>query len=860
MIKKFFPSVLLLCFSLILSVTSVSASKATSGDKVWREIDNTQSSQTESLMATDDFKTFRLDKTILRSILDKAPLEFAESPFDSAASAAEAVILTLPLPDGSFSRFSIKESPIMEAGLAAKLPGINTYIGQSLDNPGATVRFSLSPTGFRAMILSADGTIVIDPAAKNDTENYISFDKANASVKDPFICHFNNQLANLGKTNFENILEFNVPSNFASNGTMLKTYRLALAATAEYTNNFRFVGENDAQAKVRALEQQIIIMNRVNGIFERDLSVRMILTPNNDLIIYTDSAADPYTNSDGNSMLGQNQTNLDTTIGTANYDIGHVFSTGGGGIATLRSPCSPTSKARGVTGRANPVGDAFSVDYVAHEMGHQFGGNHTFNGTVNNCGGGNRVGSAAYEPGSGVTVMAYAGICGNQNLARNSIDTFHVRSLEEITTFISNSVTGGSCPVTIESGNSVPTVALVGASSYNVPKQTPFTLSATGSDLNNDAITYDWQQYDLGGSTSAVPNTDSDDSPRPLFRSYIPQTNGTRTFPSLQYILNNANVPPSTSTCLTSICLTGELLPSITRTMSFQVIARDNRAGGGAFNTATVQLSVNNTSGPFLITALNSSVTLNGNSNQTVTWDVANTSAAPINAANVRISLSTDGGQTFPTVLANSTANDGSETITIPNTPTATARIKVEAVGNIFFDITDANFTITAAPGVKSPFDFDGDGKTDLSIFRPAPGEWWYLRSSDGGNRAFQFGNSSDKLVPADYTGDGKSDIAIFRPSTNEWFVLRSEDGSFYSFPFGAAGDIPAPADYDGDGKADAAVFRPSTQTWFILRSSGGVTIQQFGAAGDVPVVADYDGDGKADLSIYRPNLGQWWL
>ena len=164
------------------------------------------------------------------------------------------------------------------------------------------------------------------------------------------------------------------------------------------------------------------------------------------------------------------------------------------------------------------------------------------------------------------------------------------------------------------------------------------------------------------------------------------------------------------------------------------------------------------------------------------------------------------------------------------------------------------------APNVKSPFDFDGDGKTDLSIFRPAPGEWWYLKSSDGGNGAVQFGSSTDKIVPADYTGDGKTDIALFRPSTNEWFILRSEDGSFYSFPFGTAGDIPAPADYDGDGKSDPAVFRPSTQTWFILRSSGGVTIQQFGVAGDIPVVADYDGDGRADLSIYRPSSGQWWL
>ena len=163
----------------------------------------------------------------------------------------------------------------------------------------------------------------------------------------------------------------------------------------------------------------------------------------------------------------------------------------------------------------------------------------------------------------------------------------------------------------------------------------------------------------------------------------------------------------------------------------------------------------------------------------------------------------------------------------------------------------------------RSPFDFDGDNKTDLSIFRPAPGEWWYLKSSNGGNAAVQFGSSTDKIVPADYTGDGKSDFAFFRPSTGQWFILRSEDFSFFAFPFGTSGDVPVPADYDGDGKADAAVFRPSTLTWFINKSSGGTDIIGFGASGDKPVVGDYDGDGKADIAIFRPNGGsgaEWWI
>ncbi|MCW5959046.1 MAG: VCBS repeat-containing protein [Pyrinomonadaceae bacterium] len=180
--------------------------------------------------------------------------------------------------------------------------------------------------------------------------------------------------------------------------------------------------------------------------------------------------------------------------------------------------------------------------------------------------------------------------------------------------------------------------------------------------------------------------------------------------------------------------------------------------------------------------------------------------------------------------------------------------------GELRFGLARFN-SIDFTSNVNRPvFDFDGDSKSDVSIFRPSVGEWWYLRSSDGGNGAVQFGNSSDRLVPADYTGDGKTDVAIWRPSTGEWFILRSEDGSFYSFPFGAAGDIPAPGDFDGDGKSDAAIFRSSTSTWFILKSTGGTDIRTFGADGDLPVIGDYDSDGKSDLAIFRPSNGQWWI
>ena len=329
-------------------------------------------------------------------------------------------------------------------------------------------------------------------------------------------------------------------------------------------------------------------------------------------------------------------------------------------------------------------------------MGHQCGANHTFNGASGNCGGGNRSGAHSYEPGSGITIMAYAGICDGQDLAAHSIDTFHLDSLNAIVAF-SQTGGGNACAVQTATGNTPPTVT--GPGNFNIPRNTPFSLTASATDPNGDSITYDWQEFDLGSGsgTTAVPNSDAGGA-IPILRQYAPTSSGTRTFPSLTYILNNANVPPSTNgSCPTTACLTGELLPSISRTMTFAVVARDNRANGGGINSTTNTVTVNSAAGPFVVTAPNTAVTIPPG-NFTVTWNVANTTAAPVSAANVKISLSTDGGNTFPTVLLASTANDGSESVTIPATPTTTARIKVEAVGNIFFDISDTNFTITAAP------------------------------------------------------------------------------------------------------------------------------------------------------------------
>lgn len=827
-----------------------------SQDNIWTKIDRGQM----RLMSIDSadlpaaYETFVLDKSALAPVLARAPKEFTNEP--------EAV-LTMPMPDGSFQRFRIEHSPVVEPGLLAKFPELGaTYRGFGIDDPTASVRFDFLPSGFHSMILSSKGTVIVDPDPRGDADVYVSYFKRDKARMSDFSCEVG--------TAFDSVLEPKDPAqmNFLSeattpeitSGTQLRTYRLAVAATHEYA---AAVGNGTT---VGTLAAQVLILNRVNGVYEREMAIRMNLVANNNLIIYAGdnltcgspaaactAANDPYTNSSGSAMLGQNQTAIDAAIGAANYDIGHVFSTGGGGVAFLGVSCR-SNKAGGVTGLPNPVGDPFAIDFVAHEIGHQFGASHTFNATTSGCSGGNRSSGSAYEPGSGITIMAYAGICGSQNLAGNSIDTFHVKSLEAIVQY-TQSGNGNTCAVTTATGNTPPSVS--GPGNFNIPKQTPFALTATATDANGDTVTYDWQQYDLGGSTTAAPNTDSDGTARPLFRPFLPTASGTRTFPRITHILNTANVPATT----TGGFLTGELLPAISRTMNFQVIARDNRANGGGFGTAASAVTVDGNSGPFAITSPNTGVTWQGNSSQNITWSVAGTSGSPVNATSVRISMSTDGGNTFPIILAANTPNDGSQIVPIPIGDTTTARIKIEAIGNIFFDISDVNFTVSgvAAPP-RSRADFDGDGKTDLSVYRPSEGNWYQNRSTDG-LFAQQWGISTDTPVPGDYDNDRKTDLAVFRPDDSgnpDFFVLNSASNTISYIFWGLPGDIPVVGDYDGDGRTDYGLWRPSNSTWYVLKSTGGFIDVTFGVATDIPMAGDFDGDSKTDLAVFSPSTGTW--
>lgn len=605
------------------------------------------------------YRTLTVDMSAMEQQLTQAPEEAA------FRTAGQQVVFEMPMPDGTTESFSIYKSVVMHPDLAAQFPQIKTFAGQGINHPEDHIRLDVTPLGFHAMVLSPRGQVFIDPYSTNTTTDYICYYKKDVVRTTGFTCETDEVSHDLERT---------IPANYQgqrSSGTQLRTYRLALAGTGEYT-------ATKGGTVAGGLAGMTTSMNRVNGVYETEVGIRMVIVANNNLLVYTNSATDPYTNGNGSTMLTENINNCNAVIGSANYDIGHVFSTGGGGIAGLGVVCG-TSKARGVTGSSNPVGDPFDIDYVAHEMGHQFGGNHTFNSSTGSCSG-NRASSAAYEPGSGITIMAYAGICGTDDLAPNSIAYFHTKSFDEIVIF---STTGGgnSCPVTTATGNTPPVVTSMGAN-YTIPISTPFVLTGAATDANGHPITYSWEQFDLGTAGAWNANLGS----APIFRPFPPVSSSSRTFPKLSDIINNTTT-------------VGEILPNVARTMHFQLTVRDNIAGGGGVMhpDSTVTITVANTGGAFAVTAPNTAVSWAGGSTQTVTWNVSGTSGAPINTANVKISLSTDGGNTFPTVILASTANDGTESITVPNVATTQARIKVEAVGNIYFDMSNANFTITSS-------------------------------------------------------------------------------------------------------------------------------------------------------------------
>ena len=602
-----------------------------------------------------EFKLFTLNPVELNSLLATAPQRFT-TPSNA--------IIEFPTSNGEIQKFRVYEASVLDALLQAQYPTIRSYTAQGIDDPSAIARFSYSDSGLNVMISSANyGTIYIDPYTK-DLNQYISY-ATNSLPEDSrsFECLVQDTLQD------EVVLS---PLN-ADDGK-LRTYRLALACTGEYAqyhlNNQGIPSSaTDEVKKAAVLTAMNTAMTRINGVFEKEIALTMVIIANNTEIIFLNAGSDPYTNNNGGAMLGQNQSTINSIIGAANYDIGHVFSTGGGGIASLGSVCG-SSKAQGVTGLPQPIGDDFYINYVAHEMGHQFRANHTQN---NNC---NRNNATSMEPGSASTIMGYAGIC-SPNVQNNSDAYFHAISIQEMWGFIS--ILGGSaCPVETNTGNAPPTADA--GPNYTIPRTTPFILKGIATDPDTeDVLSHNWEQMNPQIGTMPPQNTSAFG---PMFRSENSLISPNRYMPKLSTVLNG-----QTQT-------TWEVVPSVSRTMKFRYTVRDNVAGGSSSASDDTVITVDGDSGPFVVTSQNTSTTWSPQSNETITWDVAGTDVAPVDSPNVDILFSTNGGQTYDVVIAEDIPNNGSAAISAPNLNTTSGRFMIISSNNIFYDINGGVITI----------------------------------------------------------------------------------------------------------------------------------------------------------------------
>lgn len=604
----------------------------------------------------------------------------------------QSYVIALPLPNGEFVNFKLIPDSVMAGALAIKYPNIRTFTGTSLNQPNDTGRFDITPNGFHGMFyyhgtrvfVEPNSVTVIEPSELAKDRMSKRYDGSSQEYKSYF--SQGSRLTNKNAHTFhppKKIQQQFLSSAHAKAGSANKvartsatesaitTYRIAISTAAEYT---QFHGGTVDST----MAELITLVNRLNLLYQRDLAIKLELVGSNDLLVYTDTNTDPFNNDGDDGDL--NTSVINGVIGSTNYDIGHVVNTDGGGLAVLGGVCDSFYKGDGMTGSFNPTNDAFYIDYVAHEVGHQFGAEHTFNGTADACSG-NRVANSAYEVGSGSTIMGYAGICDDQNLQSHSDDFFHAISIDQINDYTQNGV-GSTCgTVTGELNN---TAVVDAGVDYTIPAHTPFKLSGSASDIDSENLSYSWQQFDLGNESSSLAEQ-VDDGSRPLFRAFLPSSQTDRYFPKLSDVLNN----------ITSI---GESLPTTNRELNFRLMVLDNE-GGASFDE--VKLTVVDTGQAFALTSptLNEIWTANNN---TINWQVAGTNAAPINCASVNILLSKDGGENFEIILASGVTNNGSHEISLnsfcaSDINTSQARIKLACGNNVFFAVNDGAFSIDKA-------------------------------------------------------------------------------------------------------------------------------------------------------------------
>ena len=677
---------LLLLFVLMLSFAQITAQK----NYAWRKVsleNVTRLDKTKKTTYSDLQQFYKLDSNKFKQSLIKA---------NNRLSGLAGVNVEMPTIDGKLEKFEVWENSNLAPELQAKYPNIKAYVGRSLSDKSTTINFSVSPRGIQTMVLKADNTSeFIEPATKDNTV-YVLFDSKNrTSGKLPFACKTTDKILQQDLLN-------RVKQTSRANNQTYKTLRLALSCTGEYGQYFGGVSQ--------ALEAMNATMTRVNGIYERDMALHFNIIANNDLVIYSNPNTDPYSNGTTGSDGAWNQelqTNLTNVLGNDVYDIGHLFgATGGGGNAgCIGCVCddddglNTETKGSGFTSPSDgvPEGDAFDIDYVAHEMGHQLGANHTF--SYDSEGSGVQI-----EPGSGSTIMGYAGIT-DYDVQSFSDPYFTYRSILQM----QNNLATKSCPVSTPITNSPPVVNA--GADFTIPSGTAYILKGSATDIDGDSLTYCWEQNNSasGSQTASDSKASLTKASGPVFRSFLPKTTPDRYLPEFSRVLAG------------TLSTSWESVSNVARTLKFTLTVRDNNPNGAQTTTdeltVTSKVAYNATSeptgaGPFKVTSQNSAtISWTTGTTQTITWDVNNTTSLP-GSSTVNIKLSIDGGTTFPYTLVSGVANDGSEVITVPLIPASTnSRILIEPTGNFYYAINSKGFKIISTLGSQ---DF---GFTNFSLY-----------------------------------------------------------------------------------------------------------------------------------------------
>ena len=665
--KKYFVFIVFL-FSLVCSLQSQSS------DELWSPSTATSKKESNKLnknLEPKEYKVFNLNLELLKSKLNTSPKR-------NAKSKRSGVIISFPNELGELHKYEVFEASIMDENLQNKYKEINSYIGYDVSNKANIVRFSLSSIGLHAFVLSVENKIRISPFS-NDILLYKVFSNNNANPNEAILCETEDLIIErvFNKTSIKK------RNSLLPNGE-IRVFKLAVTATDEYSEyhlDRLGVSSNSSKEykKKKILEVIAATVTGVNAVLERDLSIKLKLIDESENIIFLENDSDGLNNDDIYGLLNGNGSIVNSLVGLENYDIGHVFTkaTGfSGGLASVWSVCTE-DKSSGVSGLLKPFGADFE-ELVLHEIGHQFGARHTFNSDIDGCRNARSDGSAV-EPGSGSTIMSYAGVCIPQQIQSTTDLYYHYNSIKQIWSYIS----GISCGMVEEIENTSPIIEPL--NDYYVPILTPFELNAQVSDNEGDEMTFNWEQ--INGENTIVPPVSSS-TLGASFRSYPPSSDSNRFFPN-KTIVNSGETSSQ-----------WEVLPSVPRTMNFGLSVRDNSIKGSQISIDELQVNFVENSAPFVVTSQNENIEWKTGEIHKIKWNVSNSNKEPINCEKVQILLSEDGGESFPIVLISETLNDGEAEITVPNISSEGVKIKVKSISNIFYSVNKGYIRVNPNPNL----------------------------------------------------------------------------------------------------------------------------------------------------------------